>query len=465
MWENPKSLGLLPRIEIPNRSLEIFRFLLGALIAYDLIVHFSDLSLLYTDQGIFPRALAIPSVTKLWWSIYFLAGSFLSVAILYSIHLILALCFMAGVGLPWVTIALWAFQFSLRNRNVSIMDGSDDLSIVLLFFAVFLPLTPKLQDAKSYFRKWITQPMWHVAFIVQILCLYSFSALQKSDASWNSVFNAISLTLRLDILVNPVGKWLLHFPIFLKVMTASVYWLELAGPMVYLAALFFPHSSKNRWPIRVRQTVCVLFILFHLGLSLTMRLGMFPYLCIIAWVTLFPRLEPEPEPEEEPGQETSLAWRASWIPSLIVSLGVFITVVMMNVRAAVPSFKLPTAVQKIGQTLSLHQNWGMFAPYPALDNYFVLPEGHFSDGTRRPIDSQTFWLQNRHRVKFWLNMDLKRRDFLTGYTRYWCRQYSSIKIPKPLLERVTVTSFHHVAYKDRAGERDYADVLWNQSCK
>jgi len=438
---------------------------LGALIAYDLIVHFGDLSLLYTDQGVFPRVLAIPSVTKLWWSIYFLAGSFLSVAILYSIHLILALCFMAGVGLPWVTVALWAFQFSLRNRNVAVMDGSDDLSIVLLFFAIFLPLTPKLQDAKSYFRKWVAQPMWHVAFIAQILCLYSFSALQKSDASWNSAFNAVALTLRLDILINPVGKWLLHFPHFLKIMTASVYWLELAAPMVYLAALFFPHSPKHRWPIRVRQAVCVSFILFHLGLSLTMRLGMFPYLCIIAWVALFPRTRPsreDPAPEETP----PVTWRPSWIPSLVVSLGIFVVVVAMNVRAAQPKIQLPAVVQQIGQILSLHQNWAMFAPYPALDNYWILPEGHFSDGTRRAIDSQAFWLQNRHRVKFWLNMDLKRRDFLTGYTYYyWCRKYSHFRIPEPYLERVTVTSFHHVAYKDRPGERDYTDLLWNQPCK
>jgi hypothetical protein len=457
MWAPLKKLRIGLRANFSSQSLQIFRFLLGAFLAYDLIVHFSDIGLFYTDFGIFGRSYAIPSVGPAWWSLYFLSGTVLGIAALYTLHLILALLFMAGVGLPWVTILLWVFQFSLRNRNVTLMDGSDDLAVVLVFFSIFLPLTPKQQSPQSFFNRFVNQPLWHVALTIQMLCLYSFSALQKSDVTWNSTFTAVSLALRLDILTNELGRWLTQFPGLLKISTALVYSLELAGPMVYLAAMLF----QNRLSIRVRQAICLLFILFHLGLSATMRLGVFPYYCIAAWILLFPRLPDENEPAEP------LRLLPTQIPSLVLSLFTIFTIMILNLRTVKNTVQVPLPIQWYSAHFSLHQNWGMFAPFPALDNYHIRTYGEFADGSVRELFDEKFWYENRHRVKYWLNMDLKRRDFLVPYSFYWCNKISAeYKVPKPLLLRTRVKAFHSVA--DKSGlkpDQIYTHDLWIQPCR
>jgi hypothetical protein len=454
-----KNLNLALRLKFSDEQLRLFRFLLGALIAYDLIVHFSDLALFFSDDGIFSRASAAASVSSAWWSIYHLSSNLTFTFFVYSCHLGLALLFIAGIGFPWVTPLLWIFQFSLRNRNISIMDGSDDFSVVLLFFSMWLPLTRKLQnDTHRFFARFIQQPMWPLVLMIQIMCLYSFSAMLKSDPSWTRDYTAIALALRLDILVNPFGQWLIQFPTLLKFLTAFVYHLELIGPMIYLLAALIPTRSA----IRVQQLVCVLFIGFHLGLSATMRLGVFPYYCIAVWLLLFPTVAQHHLGSEKNKLKPFLA---SQTPSLIFSLVILATILSVNAKTIQKDTAIAAPLQWLADHLSLHQNWGMFAPYPALDNYHIHTIGVYSDGSTRTLGHEKFWLENRHRVKYWLNMDLKRHDFLTGYTLYWCHRSAAFTLPEPMLVTTKVVFVGRIAKKENAKiETPYIRDVWIQSC-
>ena len=64
-------------------------------------------------------------------------------------------------------------------------------------------------------------------------------------------------------------------PSFLSFLTKSTLWLERCAP---LFIFIYP----------LRHIGAMLFITFHLGLFFTMRLGLFPFICIAGWIILIP---------------------------------------------------------------------------------------------------------------------------------------------------------------------------------
>ncbi len=65
----------------------------------------------------------------------------------------------------------------------------------------------------------------------------------------------------------------------LRYLTFSTLWLEVIGPTI----LFFPF-----FPGLQRLVVISVFILFHIGLGISLELSNFPWVCCIAWLALPP---------------------------------------------------------------------------------------------------------------------------------------------------------------------------------
>lgn len=57
------------------------------------------------------------------------------------------------------------------------------------------------------------------AVVVQMICLYVFSFLHKSDDVWRKDFTAAYYALRLDFFRRPLGDLLLHYPALLKALS------------------------------------------------------------------------------------------------------------------------------------------------------------------------------------------------------------------------------------------------------
>ena len=437
----------MPSLKLSPSALIAFRVFFGFCLTYDLVVHFADVPLFYTDQGFLPRLAATP-ISGGAWSLYQWSGAAPPVFLLYIAQIILSLLFMGGIAFPLVPFLLWVFQISLRNRNYAITDGSDDLSVILLFFSIFLPLSRSLT---TRFQKWWyevnDQPLWHFTFVVQILLIYFFTGILKSDLVWQKSYHATFLALRLDTVTNSFGHYLLHYPLLLKVVTASVIHLEVWGSVLFYFLYLFPSKKTNY----ARQILCTIFIFFHLGLSATMRLGVFPYYSIALWLAVFPWDIQKPLPKTA---RISLKQTPSALFALLTLFGIL----SWNALQVNPHLKIPNFLTHLTRTLSLKQSWGMFAPYPALDNYRVEAIGRLNNGTEINLYPESYWAQNRHRTKYWLNMDLKREDYLKPFASYLCAK-------EPVLTEVEIISHHRLVNRDTFKEQQYTDRLWKQNCR
>ena len=87
--------------------------------------------------------------------------------------------------------------------------------------------------------------------------------------------------LRLEIYVHPFGSWLLNFPLLLKAVTYGTLVLELFGPLL----LFIP--VWNHW---FRLLVIAAFWSLHIGIDLSIDVGMFSVNSMAVWLVLLPSL-------------------------------------------------------------------------------------------------------------------------------------------------------------------------------
>ncbi len=118
-----------------------------------------------------------------------------------------------------------------------------------------------------------------VALFAQLVFLYCFGVILKSAPEWRTDNTALYYALSIDQLVTPLGKFLYQFPGLLKVLTISVFWFEVLGPLL----LFSPVLTG---PIR---TVGVFgFISLHLGIFLTLSIGFFPWISVLSMVCFLP---------------------------------------------------------------------------------------------------------------------------------------------------------------------------------
>src|SRR5687768_10592076 len=133
-WQTSPTLRAL--FGIDPRSLALFRIGLGALLILDLLIRLPDLAAMYTDDGMFPRALIRHHYASVWhWSFHFLSGRWIVQAGLFFIAAMLALALLAGFKTRWAVIGSWLMLLSIHHRVPPILSGADTLLRMLLFWA------------------------------------------------------------------------------------------------------------------------------------------------------------------------------------------------------------------------------------------------------------------------------------------------------------------------------------------
>ena len=249
---------------IDLRTLALFRVCLGLWLLADLINRAGHLVAHYTDIGVFPRATAVEYLSDWRLSIHFVNGSAWFQATLFIIAGLLALCLVLGYRTRIVTVVSWFLLLSLQNRNPVLLQGGDNLVLMLLFWGMFLPLGARfsvdaaVNDATEHVpnRYFSVATM---ALLIQCMSVYFFSALLKSDPTYLPAGTAIYDALQLDAYSTPMGRWLLGFPVLMQLLTYFVWVLEVIGPFLIFLPLFF---------VPVRLAFQTLFILMHVGFFL-----------------------------------------------------------------------------------------------------------------------------------------------------------------------------------------------------
>lgn len=271
------------------RSLALMRILLGAFLIVELSYYFLYQDVFLGDLGFLPRKDYLGHYAMNWsWSVFYMTGEPIVTNILLAIGIISSFMVMVGNRTRFFSLVCWFFIVSLHNRNWFLINAGDDLLRVMFFMGVFLPwghyysVDHALAKNKNDIKTTIYHPTSYW-LIVQIACVYFFSYFYKTNSIWRSEFTAIFYTLQLDVFTTFIGKAISEFRSFLKAATAFVIYLELLGPILLLFhGLLFGYKNY------LRTFIIFCFVLFHLGLILTMTIGQFPYICIAVWLGLLP---------------------------------------------------------------------------------------------------------------------------------------------------------------------------------
>ena len=364
------------------RSLAAFRITVGLLLIYDLVDRARDLALYYTDLGFLPRGLLTDSYwNSAWWCIHLYHGLPAGQAFLFLVHGASAVALALGWRTRVSSLLCYALTLSLHNRNPLVLDSSDRLFLILLFWGLFLPWGARFSlDQRSLSKEesggdLVISPGGN-GYLFQVVSLYLVAALFKIHPVWLTERTAIFRTLHLHHFTKPLGYWLLQFPELLGWLSLGTIILEGFGPFFLLM------GGNGRW----RLAGILAFTALHVGIGVTMDLEFFPLVSVAALIGLLPSCVWRDPPDSG---ELGVRWRWALHPvaQCLAALAIFGTMgwnSYMLVNGGAPPQKVAPLLKWPVKALSavrLVQFWNLFAPVPRpVDSrYFV--EAKLTDGS------------------------------------------------------------------------------------
>ena len=262
------------------RSLALFRICVAGLLLVDLAIRLQDFSAMYTEAGILPLDQAARYHDEWRWSLHFLSAASGFQGMLLALAGLWALALLVGWHTRLATILSWVLLVSLHARMPLILNAGDSYLRLLVFWSVFLPL------GKAWSLDTLRRPqpaggaetpalsVAGAAILLQVCIVYWYSGLAKLNEVWLGG-NAMDHLLRYSMLVKPLGEYLVDFHGLLEGLTRGTVLLEIAGPFALLA----PWKG-------VRAAAVALFSAFHIGIELTLHVGLFAFVSLTG-LTLF----------------------------------------------------------------------------------------------------------------------------------------------------------------------------------
>lgn len=438
------------------RSLALLRIGLGLMLLADLINRAPDIHAHYSDWGVLSRPMLHYAFgDQALRSLHYLSGHSWFQALLFVVAGLCAIGLSVGWKTRAMTIASWLLLASLHNRNPQVLQAGDALLRMLLFWSMFVPLGARwsLDRVRRGRGGWPADHQWlslgGAALLLQVCMMYWFTAALKTDPSWWNG-RAVWYALQIDLYATPLGVWLRDYTWLTSTLTHATIWLEICGPIVVL-------SPWATGPLRLAMIAS--FWGLHLGIAATMSIGLFPYICLIAWLPFIPRglwdrlharlsratgsrrpSEAGPEPAAT-GSPSAGPWRRyGWWAGQIFCGGCLLYVLAWNVRTldfAFWSRFFPPSANGLAHWLRLDQRWNMFAPGPMLNDGWYIVEGLTVGGDRidlwrdgRPVVAEKPVLPSAEFTsqrwqKYMMNLRSKRQEgHRLLYLHYMCQQWN-----------------------------------------
>lgn len=372
--------------QLDVRALAFLRIGVAALVITDLCIRCCDLEAHYTDWGVISvHLLKIRGWQNGFWSFHTLSGGLTWQVILFALHFAVAIALLVGFRTRYITPLLWVFTLSLHNRNTFIAQSGDDLLRLVIFWGIFLPWG----NCYSISKNATNQRQQHfslagLGFLILIASVYFFTVNLKTSPEWRSEGTAIYYALSLDQIRWLLGDWLYQYPSLMKALTHTVYYIEVIIPFFILLPI------RKQWP---RIVAFLLLIGLHIGIGLTLYIGLFYLINIITAIgflpaSVFNRLK----------IPYSFAWRQQnrapkrWQQQ--VRLVIVVSVISLNLISNLSycgwfSFTLRKEIWKGIYMLRLDQYWGMFSPSVLKDDGWLVYRGFDKNGQMFDLYKQT----------------------------------------------------------------------------
>lgn len=378
---------------IDMRALAIFRIALGLLTLQVMVEFLPYTSLFLSDAGVFPRAMA-QSSTMEGYSLFYLHGSATYAFALLLVGVMASLALIVGFSTRLATICCWVIMVSLYARAGPIAYGGEAQLAVMLFWAMFLPLSAR------FLAPLPAIPTRHLSvasaiLLLQISYIYGFGALEKTGDAWRLNFTAVEAALRNVHMATRASYVLLQWPHFMEFLTKAIWWLELLTPML----LFFPWRNTI-----VRSITLVALAIMHVGFLIFLNVSHFPWVSLAGLVLFIPTPMWDALMRLRAGRtlqklDTRLAQITLRLPTLQIRVSVpplamhgplialFAIITAWNLQNAFPVHlpNIPTWAERTLAGLRMGPRWRMFAPYPAKNSHWARLTGTFEDGSVREL--------------------------------------------------------------------------------
>ena len=422
---------------LDQRALALMRIALGLIIVSDLLIRFSDLKAFYSNEGMWPEQIMCNlGWHQGFWTIHSLFTNTGWLVFVFLIHILLGTCLVLGYKTRLSTLLVWLLYVSLHNRNVFILQSGDDLLRLVLLISLFLPWgncysieSKKQQTTYPYY------PLANMAYLILIASVYLFTALLKTSEEWHSEGTALYYALSLEQLRLPlVGDFIYRFPTLLKILTHTVYGIELILPILIL------------WPSRKSHNRGIAFsfiLLLHVGIGLTLFVGLFFWISIGAALALLPSYAIDKFEllvfKQRSNQTTShpppqlLAYSINGFLALLLFLSTTFNL------SGLPwfRFQLRSEMLCVVNALRLNQYWGMFSPNILKKDGWLVYHGVDKSGRQWDLHTNSNYVDykkpghivNRYKNDRWrkLSENMQNGNFLFLrhlYSNYYLKQWN-----------------------------------------
>jgi hypothetical protein len=327
----------------------------------DLLIRGSDLTAHYTDAGLWPTNLMHTFAWKPGnWSLHELSGSYSWALSLFILHFIFALFLLFGYKTKLATLLVWLLTISLHNRNLFVQQSGDDLLRLTLFWGLFLQWNAYYSlDAKNKPNAVKQNVIANIGYLFLIASVYFFTVCLKTSPEWRSEGTAIYYSLSLEQLRLPLGDFLYQFPLIMKILTWLVFLIEVAIPILIL----WPSKKGN-----LRLTAFILFLILHIGIGLTLYVGLFFVINIITGIGLIPKtvFDKIETKIKLTGNNISIRIkRSSPVKYIINSICIIAIVICLIINLSAVkwfNYELRQELWYPASAFRLDQYWGMFSP-------------------------------------------------------------------------------------------------------
>lgn len=342
----------------------------------DVCLRWRSLTAHYTRDGVLPNE----GHTLFNWSIHALFPVEPFQHLLFIIAAASAICLTVGFYSRIAVWVGWVWVVSIHNHNWMVLYGADNLIRLLLFWSLWLPVGSRY-SLDSWRLRLINQPdiapahrylsVASAALLIQIAVVYLSTGFLKQGAQWTRDFNALNYALSSDWFATDFGQWLSGFPGILKYLTVFVVSVERIAPIL----LFVPFCLGI-----FRLAGIALIAAMLIGSSLTLRLGYFPVISLVALIPFVGSFVWDRKKATIDGARNLAG--AGWIAN---SLAVYFLAVVMfwNLGTVTQGIsRISRVFTETARVLHLGQNWAMFAPeVEVTDGWFVV-YGQEDEGKR-----------------------------------------------------------------------------------
>jgi len=366
------------------RSLAAYRIGLGMLLVADCLLRTRDFRLMFAADGMFPLAtLARYHADATLWSLAAAIDATWWSGVVLALEGLAGAALALGYRTRLATILAWVAVVSVIRRTSPATNAGDIWFACQVFWSMFLPLGARWSlDARhrAADEPAITavRSVASAALVLQLAAVYVGAGLSKCNPTWFAG-DALSHALSVHDHGTPLGMLLAATPWIARPLQWAVLLGELGMPLILLA---LPAP-------RIRGMIVAFFIAFHATIWLTMTVGLFAAIGIVAWLPLIPG---PAWPAERPARRIVGLGRPA---SLACGLALLVaTASFLQQVTPLAALRLPRPLVAAANLCCLSQEWAMFGGVPAQEQWVygrgLLADGSLVDLLRggRPLESE-----------------------------------------------------------------------------